>query len=234
MKIPAIIDLIVAAGLLLFMIWGAKRGLFRALAGLVIVIAALVGASLIASTFSAPAAKLLSPLVEQHIENRVEGLVAAEADAAVDMPEITVEPDALSLEQLLELLGLNPNFTQSLAQEAQAKIQDTGVSIAMAVVESLAQSVIHALLFGSSFFVLLLLLNVLMRAMDLVLKLPGLHLLNGIGGAAFGLVEGTVLLFLALWLVQRCGYSVEKLVGDSVLLGFFTTYAPFDALSLLQ
>lgn len=231
METPAIMDIIVAALFAFFTIWGARRGLFRSLAGLVIVIVALVGASMIASAVSAPAAKLLSPLVERRIELRVDQAVTAKTPQ-VEMPE--AEVDGLSLDQLLGLLGLDPNFTDTLAQQAQKKIQDTGVSIAMAVVESLAQSVIHALLFGISFFALMLLLHVLMRAMDLVLKLPGLHLLNGIGGAAFGLAEGAVLLLLTLWLIQRLGYSVEKLAEHTILLKGYTTYAPFDVLSFIQ
>lgn len=41
---PVIIDGIAAAALLAFVIWGACRGLFRSVAGLAVVIAALVGA----------------------------------------------------------------------------------------------------------------------------------------------------------------------------------------------
>lgn len=231
METPAIMDIIVAALFAFFTIWGARRGLFRSLAGLVIVIVALVGASMIASTFSAPAVKLLSPLVERHIETRVDAAVQTQTPQ-VEMPEADVE--GLSLDQLLALLGIDPHFTDTLAQQAQEKIQDTGVSIAMAVVESLAQSVIHALLFGISFFGLMLLLKVLVGAMDLVLKLPGLHLLNGIGGAVFGLMEGAVLLLLAMWLVQRLGYSVEKLAEGSILLKACATYAPLGALSFIQ
>ena len=54
----------------------------------------------------------------------------------------------------------------SLAQQAQEKVQDTGVSIAMAVVESVAQSMIYGILYIVSFTLLLWGLKILIRATD--------------------------------------------------------------------
>ena len=46
MTTPVIIDMIAAAVLIAAAAWGAHRGLFRALAGLAVVIVALVGAAI--------------------------------------------------------------------------------------------------------------------------------------------------------------------------------------------
>lgn len=232
MATPVIMDLIAAASLAFFTIWGIRRGLFRSLAGLVIVIVSLVGAGMIASTFTAPVTKLVSPLVERCVEYRVENLTTPQSPQ-VEMPEAEVESE-LSLDQILERLGLGKDFTQSLAREAGQRIQETGVSIATAVVQSLAQSVIHAVLYILSFLLLSLLLHILVGAMDLVLKLPGLHLLNTLGGAAFGLLEGAVLLFLALCLAQKLGLPVAKLAEDTILLEFYMTHVPAGVVSFLQ
>ena len=72
MTTPVIIDAIVAGFLLIFCVWGAYRGLFRSLAGLVIVVVALVGAAMIATTFAPPAAKVVAPLIQEQIAKRVE------------------------------------------------------------------------------------------------------------------------------------------------------------------
>ena len=56
MTTPVIIDIIVAAVLLGFTAYGARRGLLQTMAGLVIVVVALVGAGIIAATFSGPTA----------------------------------------------------------------------------------------------------------------------------------------------------------------------------------
>ena len=55
-----------------FTVIGARRGLLQTLTGLVIVVVALVGAGMIATTFSGPAAKLAAPLIEKQIEKKIE------------------------------------------------------------------------------------------------------------------------------------------------------------------
>ena len=105
-----------------------------------------------------------------------------------------------------------------------------------AVVESVAETILYAALFLVSFVVLMILLKLLTHALDLVLKLPGLHLLNALGGALVGFVEGALLLFLAVWLLRRFGVSFEtETVSATHILRFFTTHTPLSALlSFLQ
>lgn len=241
MTTPVIMDMIVAAVLVTFTIFGARRGLFRALAGLVAVIVALVGAGIIANTLAAPAAKLVTPLIQTHIEEKVGAAVmeqsgqAPQVDGVPTDPMEEIEGDALSIEDLLNLLGLDQDVRDSLAQQAQEKVQDTGVSIAMAVVESVAQSMIYGILYVVSFTLLLWGLKILIRATDLVLKLPGLHLANSLGGGAIGLIEAGLLVFLVIWVARRLGVSFETdAVAATHLLRFFTTNTPLSALSFLQ
>ena len=241
MTTPVIMDMIVAAVLVTFTIFGARRGLFRALAGLVAVIVALVGAGIIANTLAAPAAKLVTPLIQTHIEEKVGAAVMEQSgqvpqvDGVPTDPMEEIEGDALSIEDLLNLLGLDQDVRDSLAQQAQEKVQDTGVSIAMAVVESVAQSMIYGILYIVSFTLLLWGLKILIRATDLVLKLPGLHLANSLGGGAIGLIEAGLLVFLVIWVARRLGVSFETdAVAATHLLRFFTTNTPLSALSFLQ
>ena len=65
-------DIAAAAVLLLFLVLGARAGLIRSLAGLVIVVVALVGAGMIAATFADPAAKLAAPMIEKAMTQKVE------------------------------------------------------------------------------------------------------------------------------------------------------------------
>jgi hypothetical protein len=94
---------------------------------------------------------------------------------------------------------------------------------------------IQAILFVVFFAALLLLLHVLLAAMDLVLKLPGLHLLNVLGGGLIGLIHGALVLFFAVWVLRRFGISFEsELLSGTRILHIFTTYTPLSVLSFLK
>ena len=218
-----------AVVLIAAVIYGAHRGLFRALAGLAVVIVALVGAAIIANTLAAPAARLVTPLIREQIETKVDEAMARQSQE-VQMPEEDVD-EGFAIEDLLALMGLDEDVRNSLASQTQ----ETGVSLVMAVVESLGQSILYAALFLVSFVGLTILLKLLIRAMDLVLQLPGLHLVNSLGGAVIGLIEGALVLFLAIWVLRRFGVSFETdTVSATHILRFFATHTPLSALSLLQ
>ena len=230
MTTAVIIDAIVVVVLLAFAIWGARQGLVRALAGLVMVIVALVGAGMIAATFSDPAARLAAPGIQKHITSRVEEAMAVQTDSTPE--EVGEEP---RVEDLLVLLGLDEDVRGSLAEQAEEQIRDAGASIVSAVVESMVGSVAYGVLFILSFLALLLMLHVLVGAMDLVMKLPLLHGLNTLGGGALGLIEGTLVLFLAVWAARRLGISFEtEALAEAHILRIFTTNTPLSLLSFLH
>ena len=230
MTTAVIIDAIVVVVLLAFAIWGARQGLVRALAGLVMVIVALVGAGMIAATFSDPAARLAAPVIQKHITSRVEEAMAVQTDSTPE--EVGEEP---RVEDLLVLLGLDEDVRGSLAKQAEERVRDTGASIVSAVVESMVGSVAYGVLFILSFLALLLMLHVLVGAMDLVMKLPLLHGLNTLGGGALGLIEGTLVLFLAVWAARRLGISFEtEALAEAHILRIFTTNTPLSLLSFLH
>ena len=230
MTTAVIIDAIVVVVLLAFAIWGARQGLVRALAGLVMVIVALVGAGMIAATFSDPAARLAAPVIQKHITSRVEEAMAVQTDSTPE--EVGEEP---RVEDLLVLLGLDEDVRGSLAEQAEEQILDAGASIVSAVVESMVGSVAYGVLFILSFLALLLMLHVLVGAMDLVMKLPLLHGLNTLGGGALGLIEGTLVLFLAVWAARRLGISFEtEALAEAHILRIFTTNTPLSLLSFLH
>ena len=235
MTTPVIIDIVVAAVLLGFAVYGGKRGLFRALSGLLAVVVALVGAGIIAATFTTPVTKVVTPMIAGHIEEKVENAMAVQsAGSGVQMPEADTE-DPSAIQDLLAILGLDDEVRSRLAEEVEEKVRDTGASIAAAVVESMARSFIYGTLYILSFAVLLLLMKVLIGAMDLVLKLPLLRGLNTLGGAAVGLVEGALLLFLAVWVLRRLGVSFEsEALAEAHILRIFTANTPLGVLSHLQ
>ena len=232
MTTPVIIDFIIAAILLGFTVYGTRRGMLRMLASIVIVMIALVGAGMIAASFSGPAARLVSPLIEQHIAEKVEDVLAEQTV----LPELDLEDlDSLPIEKLLAELGLDADVRESMTQKVQENVQSTGTTIASAVVESMVYSIIYGVLYILSFLLLLLMLRVLLGAMNLFSKLPVIHGLNALCGGALGLLEGALVLFLTVWVLRRLGISFETAPWTQAhILKIFTTNTPLSVLSFLQ
>jgi ABC-type multidrug transport system fused ATPase/permease subunit len=237
MTTPVIIDAVAVAILAFFVLWGAHQGLLRSLAGLLTIVVALVGAGLIAGALADSAARLAGPLVEERIRTQVDEAITAQSSQKVEMPELDVEggDEEFDIQDLLALMGLDQDVRDSLTEEIQEKAVDAGTTIATAVVESVVRSVLYGVVFLLSFLALTVLLKLAIGALDLVAKLPGLHLLNTLGGAAAGLVQGVVLAFLAIWIARRLGVSFEtETVAQTHILHFFTTNTPLSALSFLR
>ena len=224
METAVIIDVIVAAVLLAFLIVGIRRGLFRSVAGLAVVIAALVGANLAANTLTPVAAGVIQPAIEKRVEEKLK--------AALDekLPEEHAES---SIGELLALLGMDDDPARDILESAKTHIADSGASVITAVAMSVAESTLHVALFLLVFAALLIGLKLIVRLVDLTLKLPVLSTANALGGAAVGLIEGALALFLTVWVLRRFGVSFDTgAAADTVLFHFFTANTPLGVLSL--
>lgn len=230
MHTTIIIDIVVALILLAFIIQGGQRGLFRSLAGLLAVAVALIGAGYAANYFAPKAEQYLEPYIEKWIQSR-ENTAFSKNKNPKNGKQVS---QSISTENLVKLFGLDSEVSDPIAQSAEEKIRTAGTAVTTAVEESIAQNIVHVLLFVLAFLILLALLRILIHAVDLVLKLPGLHFLNHFGGAILGLAEGALFLFLAVWVLRRFGVSFDtQTVGETTLLRFFTINTPLSVLSFL-
>ena len=87
------------------------------------VIVALVGAAVIANALAAPAARLVTPLIRESIETRVDEAMAQQSQE-VQMPEEDVD-EGFAIADLLALMGLDEDVRDSLVRQTEEKIQDT-------------------------------------------------------------------------------------------------------------
>ena len=238
-----ILDVLTAAALIAFTVMGAHRGFFRTVAGLLAVILALVGAQLFTSWAAPHVSGVLQPAIERRVEKKVDAALGGDTITPQEPQIGASRPDSETQDQkeaeeeseiqrLLRAIGVDEQLFQRLGESAREKVRDTGVTVATAVVQSVAESVIRALLFLLSFAVFLLLLKLLAKVLDLALKLPVLRSMNGLAGAAVGLVEGALAVFLAVWLLRRFGVSFETPAAEGTyLLSFFAKHTPLSALA---
>ena len=238
-----ILDVLTAAALIAFTVMGAHRGFFRTVAGLLAVILALVGAQLFTNWAAPHVSGVLQPAIERRVEKKVDAALGGDTITPQEPQIGASRPDSETQDQkeaeeeseiqrLLRAIGVDEQLFQRLGESAREKVRDTGVTVATAVVQSVAESVIRSLLFLLSFAVFLLLLKLLAKVLDLALKLPVLRSMNGLAGAAVGLVEGALAVFLAVWLLRRFGVSFETpAVEGTYLLSFFAKHTPLSALA---
>lgn len=204
MTLPVIIDLIAAGLLLTFTLAGASRGLFRTLAGLVIVILAMTGAHLAAEWAAEPAVEFLTPVVERRIQGELDEKLP---ESPGQMP--AGGASAAGVEELLELLGIQNGRLEDLADRARERIRDTGASVLTAVAMSAAEPFLYGLLYILAFALLLAALRLAAKAMDLMMKLPVLHTANALGGGLAGALEGLLVILVLCLFLQALGVPLE-------------------------
>lgn len=195
-------DLICVAILLLFLVIGAGRGLFRTLSGLLSFLIALFGAKYLADCFAPLVADSLVPRLLPYItgkltEAAVEGASSAAAEGGG-----------------LGILGLLPAVQELLDGAAGAMAEAMAPSIARAAAGALA----WLALFLAGFLVLKLLCRLLRWMFDRIDQIPGLHLVNHAAGGVLGLLEGVLLLALAVSLLLFFGVLPQGLVEETWLL----------------
>lgn len=216
---PILADLIIIAALVFTTITGTRRGLLQSLAGVVIVVVAFFGASWAADQLAEPVAEHLGPLIQERVREEIRDTLTGQQDAA-------------DVGELLQSLRFDGADLEKLVRDVLDRVVNTGQSITDAVSQSVAHSIAHTVVFIVAFLVLLLGLWLLSLPLRLVTRLPGLHALNALGGGALGLVWGALLLFVAVWAMQRFGWLItDELIEQTWLLKFFARNTPLGLLA---
>ena len=220
-----IIDAVVAVVLLAFVILGARRGLFRSVAGLAILVVSLVGANMAADSLTPMAAGIVQPAIENRVEEKLEEVLPED----MELPE--AEDTAMG--ELLALLGIDADPAEEILERAGEQVRLNGAGAVAALAVGMAESTIHVVVFLLVFLAAFIVLKLLAHLVDLTLKLPVLSGANALGGAAVGLVEGVLALFITVWFLRRFGVSFDTAwAADTMLLRFFTTNTPLGVLAL--
>lgn len=223
MSNPIVIDLILAAVLVLFIWLGVRKGFILTLCSLVAVLVALVGANLIADALAPKAAELIQPRLEQSIQESLEqkalevGMDAADMD--VDVLAILKEKGGLyewAADSVRDVLD-SSNFIPSAA------------SIAANAAAALAEQLARGILFSVSFLLVLIAWFFVSHTLDLVSKLPVINSLNHTLGGALGAVKGVIILYVAAWvLCSLTGTVSRETAEETYLLSFLLTHSPLD------
>ena len=170
------------------------------------------------------------PLEEKLEPVILHAMLAQEESEAADSPEQTDLPSQSEQANPSEN-GLFHRFPQSLQDQLTQTTEDwkqaTRAELAAAAAGLLARS----LLFLAGFFGVLILWLILCHTLNLVAKLPGLHLLNKLLGGLLGLIKGLLLLMVARWILcDLLGWIPASIAAESRLLPRLSSFSIFSLL----
>lgn len=203
-------DFIIILILLFFVVMGKKKGFVLTLCGLVALLIAFVGASLLARYASPPIAEAITPQITTALEEYIQE----------ELPHMDGDD---SIYTALKEWG----FYNQLVDDMEESFSDTSGELLSTIASTIAHSICYLILFLVTFVLVLIGWYFLSHTIDLVFKLPGLNLLNTWGGAALGLVRGCLILFVFAWAMQYFGTIIsEEIVAKTYLLKFFMESSP--------
>lgn len=221
-----IVTICIVAILTLFTIFGAKKGLFRTIFGLIGSIAAFFLARYAADT--------LTPIIAGQIP--LPGL-GTSFTAALNKADLADR----SYESVVNVL-LEKGFPQALAENFASKINyKGGEALAVQVSNLLDTAIAYVLCFVVALIVALLLLSLLSGVVDGLLKMPILHVLNMAVGGILGFATGFVICWISClalsWLMpllDACFSSnLTATLLASPIFHFFLNTTPFQITQVL-
>jgi hypothetical protein len=131
----------------------------------------------------------------------------------------------------LKKLGVLETTAKKLAGELKDELREVGSSLKSAIVHKLSGAIAYAALLIIVFVLIIIVFKLLANAINFAFKLPGLNLINGIGGAALGFVKGMILLFILSWAAGFLGFILpEAVVNKTVVLKWLMNNNPITAL----
>ena len=222
MSISLIFDIAIAAILLLSLIIGGSRGFVRSLLSVVILVAALLGSSIVANVLADPVTEWVTPRVEQSILDRLTDGHSEEAVSAA------AASDNAALSQLVDIDAIT-----GIAKKAMDSAVEAGKNMLEGAVAGMIRSLVYAILFLLSFLLLTLLLTLITSPLHLAACAPVLSTLNRLAGAALGLCIGVLVMFAAASVVQWTGLVDQATLRQTYLLQYFTQHSPMDLIALL-
>jgi len=226
------LDLIVLA-ILAFCAWqGYRRGIIGSILAVLFIVLAVYGANLAASTYSQEFTSMFRPFISGYLD-RVE-IEAAETVAPPELHRFSTE-DLFAREPALEPLVARQIFTDVGVHESRAErlvqqylaYRDEGLTVNRAMTEVIVHAFCFYLVFLIGFLLIVIGLTVVYNIIPLSFRLPGLKLVDDIGGGVVGFAQGLLLVFMLTWALGYIGLILpEHLLADTWFTELFVRANP--------
>ena len=219
---------------------GYRKGLIAGIAGILAVVIALFGGSLLSSAYSHEVVPVMEPFADGYIDSQnirdevLETLGYGYTDLSLE--DILARDSSLRYDYAVEcmkIVGIYQDRAEEMAQKAVDLADRSGVSMTDAVVTVLCDtgSFVGGLLVA--FLLILILLVAIGNIGNLSFRLPNLELLDEIGGAVLGFVKGFLYCVLLCWVLSFLGIIIGKDTLENTTLAQFFLQIKFLTSGLL-
>ena len=211
---------------------GYKRGLIGGIAGILAIIIALFGGSLISSAYAHEVVPALEPFVDGYVDSQItrDALLAQLGYAGSDLSveDLMAQDSSLRYDYAYECLlsvGIYSEQAEMLAERSVAYADENVTGMTEAVVAVLCDTATYVGGLALGFLLILIFLTAIANVGNLSFRLPNLELLDEIGGAALGFVKGFLFCVLLSWVLSFFGLIIGKTtIENTTLARFFLAF----------
>ena len=225
--IRLIIDIVLLVIVALCTWGGYRRGLIGGVAGILAIVIALFGGSLLSSAYSHEVVPALQPFVDGFISSqKTRDNVLEEmgyGDSSLSLEDVLAQDPSLRYDYAYECfrtMGFYNDRAEELGEWAVQVSDETGMSMQNAVISTLSDAICYVGGLVISFLLILIVLVAIGNVGNMSFRLPNLELL-----ATLGFLKGIFYCVLLCWLLSFFGLLIGKdTLGSTTLARFFLAF----------
>lgn len=219
---------------------GYKRGLVGGIAGILAIIIALFGGSLLSSAYAHEVVPALEPFVDGYIDSQknrdavLERLGYGSSDLSLD--DILAQDSSLRYDYAYECmtgLGFYEKRADDLAADAVKLAEENNLNMTDAVVAVLCDTITYVGAMVIAFLLILIFLVAIGNVGNLSFRLPNMEALDEVGGAVLGFAKGFLYCVLLCWLLSFLGLVIGAGTLERTTLARFFLIFDFLTNSLM-
>lgn len=235
-----IIDIVLLIIIALCTWHGYRKGVVGGIAGLLVIVVALYGGSLLSSAYAHEVVPVLEPFVNGYVDSQKSRSAALEkmgyGGTELSLEDVLAQDSSLRYDYAYESvasMGFYEKRAEELAEKAVKYADETGVNMTEAVISVLCDTITYVGGLVLAFLLILIFLIAIGNIGNLSFRLPNMELFDEIGGAVLGLAKGFMYCVLLCWLLGFFGLIIGRETLESSALARFFLSVKFITNGLL-
>jgi membrane protein required for colicin V production len=114
---------------------------------------------------------------------------------------------------------MSENAAQKLAEDVQNGVNSVGRDMSTYLTKLVCERISYVCVFMLAFIIMAVVLAIIENAIDIIFTLPGLGLVDTIGGIVFGIVKGILIVLAIAMFLRYTGLLLkDNVVEDSFII----------------